>query len=133
MADFADFDNAVKEFFNDFGFTATYIKASTDGSYDTSTGEYAAVVEEIPVEAILLDLTLQSNGLSAKFGALVEAGDKNLLVRPPNKTDSTQPALTVTPVSDRVRVNGVEYKIVTMKEVNTTSTNALIYDLYIRR
>lgn len=130
---FADFDNAVKEFFADFGFTATYIKPRADGVYDPSSGEYTSVVDEIPVEAILLDLTLQSNGLSAKFGTLVEAGDKNLLVRPPNKTNSLQPALIINPVSDRVRVNGVEYKVVTMKEVNTTASDAIVYDLYIRR
>lgn len=132
MTDFTDFDSAILEFFDDFGFTATYIQRGVS-TYNTSTGENVTTSTEIPVQAILLDLTLQSNGLSAKFGTLVMAGDKELYVLPPDKYDSTDDPLTVTTTADKVRVNGVEYTIVNMKEVNTTATDTLVYDFHIRR
>lgn len=131
MADFTDFDEALSEFFEEFGFEATYLKY--ENSYNPNTLKNAQTLTEIPVEAILMDLTLQSNGLSTKFGTLVVAGDKELFVRPPNKTDSSADPLVIDPSTDRIRVNGIVYKIVTMKEINTTSTEPLVYDLYIRR
>lgn len=131
MADFTDFDEALSEFFDEFGFEATYLKY--ENSYSSTTLKNTQTVTEIPVEAILLDLTLQSNGLSTKFGTLVMAGDKELYIRPPNKTDPSAAALTIDPANDRVKVNGVTYKIVTMKEINTTATEPLVFDLYIRR
>jgi hypothetical protein len=130
MTDFTDFDNALAEFFTEFGFEATFMKVSGE-TY--SGGENIITYTEIPVEAILMDLTLQSNGLSAKFGTLVEAGDKELYIRPSEKTDPLSAPLTVTPVKDKVKVNGVEYRIASMKEVNTTATEPLLYDLYIKR
>jgi hypothetical protein len=132
MTAFADFDGAIGEFFDDFGFEATLLKINSV-THNTTTRGSTPVVVEIPVEAILMDLTLQSNGLSVKFGTLVQAGDKELYVRPPNKVDPVLLPLTITPQKDRVRVNGVEYSVVTMKEVNTTGSEALLYDLYIRR
>lgn len=131
MADFTDFDNALSEFFEEFGFEATYLKH--EDSYSSTTLKSTQTVIEIPIEAILLDLTLQSNGLSTKFGTLVLAGDKELYVRPTNKSDPIRPSLTIDPSKDRVKVNGVEYKIVTMKEINPTATEPLVFDLYIRR
>lgn len=128
---FADFDAAILEFFNDFGFEATYIKQNGEGTY--TNGENVIETVEIPVEAILLDLTLSSNGLSSKFGTEILAGDKELFIRPPEKTDSLRLPLEINTTTDKVRVNGVEYKIHTMKEINTTATEPLVYDLYIRR
>jgi hypothetical protein len=133
MTDFSDFDKAVGEFFNDFGFEATFLKA-VDGTYNTATGRNeGATTSEIPVEAILMDLTLQSNGLSTKFGTLVQAGDKELYLRPTNKTDPVLLPLVITPGKDKVKVSGVVYNIVTMKEINTTASEPLLFDLYIRR
>jgi hypothetical protein len=84
-------------------------------------------VSEIDVEAILMDLTLQSNGLSTKYQTLVEAGDKEAFVRPNKVTP-----FTIAP-ADRLLIGGVEYKVVTMKEVNPTTTDAILYSLYLRR
>jgi hypothetical protein len=85
------------------------------------------------VEAILMDLTLSSNGLSTRFGTLVIHGDKQLLVRPPHKADPDSPMLTINTATDRVVVNGIEYKLVTFKEINPTGADPILYDLYIRR
>lgn len=127
-----DLDYAVMEFMRENPLTATYHKASR-GEYDPTTGEVPSTVVEIPVQAILMDLTLQSNGLSTKYETLIEAGDKELYVRPPHKTDPLNPQLDIVPADDRVEVDGVIYKIVTFKEVNPTGADALLYSLYIRR
>jgi len=128
-----DFDTVVMEMMQEFPMEAIYIKQS-EGSYNPATGTVSpSTTLETPVQALLFDLTLQSNGFSVKFGTLIEAGDKNLLVRPPNKTDPLAPALVVNPATDRVVVAGVTYKIVTFKEVNPTGTDPVLFDLYIRR
>jgi hypothetical protein len=132
MSDFTDFDDALSLFFDEFGFEATFLK-NTGSTHDTATGENVSTYLEIPVEAILLDLTLQSNGASVKFGTLVQAGDKEFYIRPSEKTDPLRIPLVVIPMKDKVKVNGVEFNIITMKEINTTATEPLLYDLYIRR
>lgn len=127
-----DFDLAVLEFMNEMGFTAQYVQTA-NGEYDPATGTVTPVVTQTPVQAILMDLTLSSNGLSTRFGTLVEQGDKQLLVRPPHKATEGATPMDINSASDKVLVHGVEYKVVTFKEINPTGADPLVYDLYIRR
>lgn len=127
-----DFDQAVLEFIKESGFIAYYVRQA-DGEYDPATGTVPVTTSQRPVQAILMDLTLNSNGLSTRFGTLVVSGDKQLLVRPPHKTYPTDPKLAINTATDRVLVNGLEYKIVTFKEINPTGADPVLYDLYIRR
>lgn len=129
---FHDLDMAVAEFMHESGFIATYIKRE-EGAYDPSLSETASIVTEIPVHAILMDLTLQSNGLTNKPNSLLQAGDKELYIVPPSKADPTEPALVVNASSDKVKVGNVVYDIVTHKELNTTGQNPILFVLYIRR
>lgn len=126
-----DFSCSVLEFMREYASQAQYISIS-EGSYDPSNGSAAEVRTSIPVDAILLDLTLQSNGLSAKYGTLVQAGDKQAYIRPP-QTDAVPVSLVVNPVSDRIVIAGIEYKIVTFKELNPTGSAPVLFDLYLRR
>lgn len=121
-----DFHNTVLEFMRDYGTTAKLIKEVV-GEYDPSLGDSPVTVTEIDVQAILMDLTLQSNGLSTKYQKLVEAGDKEAYIRPNKDTP-----FTIGP-EDRLRVGGVEYKVVTMKEINPTTTDVVLFTLYLRR
>lgn len=124
MAD--DLDLAVLEFMQEDGFIATYIKRDI-GEYDPAQGAPSATVTEIPVEAIMMDLTLQSNGASVKFGTQIEAGDKELYIRPIEELP------TISPSSDTVKIGTTEYRIVTFKEVNPSASNPILFNLYIRR
>lgn len=126
-----DFDQVVMEFFVDYGFTVTYLQAST-ASYNPATGENTVAVTEIPVEAIQLDLPLTRNGAATATGTLIQDGDKQLFIRPPNKTDANASALSVNPASDRVRIGATEWRIVTHKETNPTGSNQILIELYIR-
>lgn len=132
MSILSDFDDVVMMFMDDFPMIATYV-SQTDGVYDPITGTVSSTSKTTDVQAILLDLTLSSNGLSTRHGTVVVAGDKQLIVRPPNKTDIDAPALVINTATDRVIVNGQDYKVVTYKEINPTGNNPIAFDLYLRR
>lgn len=133
MVDFSDFDNAVLEFMREFGFIATYEKQNGNGTYDTTTGENVVEIVSIPVEAIIIDLTKPNNGLGSKFGTEILAGDKEIYIRPPEKTDPLRTPLVIDHTTDNIVANGVRYNIVVVKEVNPTTTNAIMYNILIRR
>lgn len=130
--DFSDFHETVTAFMSEFGFSATYLKQGA-GTYDPATSQNTAVVTEIPVQAILLDLTLKSNGLGTEAGSLIQAGDKQMFVRPTEQAKYRATPLGVNPTGDRVQVGTVTYKIVTFKEINTTASEQILIELYIRR
>jgi hypothetical protein len=127
------FDECVLGIFREFPILIAQYKTYTDGPYNPDTGSVSQTVTSTDVEAIMMDLTLQSNGLSTKFGTLVIAGDKELFVRPRHKTNPTKPIMAINPATDRVVVNGITYKIVTFKEINPTGADPILYDLYLRR
>lgn len=126
----ADFDNVVLQMMDDFGATQTYVMSSQE-EYDTETGTVSSVTTSVPVRMILMDLTLQSNGLSLKYGTEILTGDKEAYVQPPVKNSG--PALVITPGSDKLVVSGTTYTVVTFKEVNPTGTDPVLYTLYLRR
>lgn len=127
-----DFDVTVLEFIRESGGPASLLKQAT-GDYNPATGTVATLGDEIPVEGILMDLTLQSNGLSTKYGTLVEAGDKEFWMRPPHKTDPLLDVVQIIPASDRLRIGSIVYKIVTLKELNPTGDDPILISLYLRR
>ena len=127
-----DMDETLLEFIREYPGEATLIRQTT-GAYSPATGEVVTTLEEIPVEAILMDLTLQSNGLSTKYGTLVEAGDKELYMRPPHKTNPAIVPVEIHPATDKIRMAGVVYQIVTFKELNPTGADSVLITLYLRR
>jgi hypothetical protein len=138
MSNFSDFIETVNALMEDFGLDATYTTIIGMGEYDPALGSAPVSVGEIPIRAIMIDATLQSNGLGVRANTNIVAGDKILYVRP---TDYLLPilmpsgVLEVDTADDRVLVSGVSYKVVTMKAVdpNATGTNPILYELYIRR
>lgn len=127
-----DMDATLLEFIREYPSEAFLIRETT-GEYDPATGDVSNSVEEIPIEAILMDLTLQSNGLSTKYGTLVEAGDKELYMRPVNKTNPLLDPVVIQPATDKIRIGGFTYQIVTFKELNPTAANSVLVTLYLRR
>lgn len=127
---FSDFEESTAELFKDFGVTANnavLVKAS-QSDYDPAVGSVVETTVEIGVRAILLDLTLQSNGLSLKYGTQIIAGDKEAYVLP-----NIAAPFTITP-NDIFRMAGNAYKVVTFKEVlNPANQTVIVYSLYLRR
>jgi hypothetical protein len=128
-----EFDNTVLAMMREFPSVSATYKQYVDSVYNPSTGTMSQVEVATSVQAILLDLTLRSNGLGTRFGTEIMAGDKQLLVRPPHKDGTVPQPLTINTATDRVNVGGHDYKIVTLKEINPTGTDPILYDLYIRR
>lgn len=121
-----DFQLAVSQFMGDYGVAGKVVKQSQQ-SYDPSTGNVISTTIEIPVNVILMDLTLQSNGYSVKYGTLVQEGDKEAYVEAPAF------GLTIAPLVDKIVIGSTSYTIVTFKETNPTGGKAVAYFLYLRR
>jgi hypothetical protein len=113
----------------EFGAEALYVK-STPGEYNPATGSVDSGTKNIPVKGILLDFTLQSNGLTTKYGTQILAGDKQFFMQPPTKAGGLP--LTIDPVNDRVRIGPSAYRVVTMRELNPTGTSPILYELVLR-
>ena len=129
---FSDFDSTVQEFMDELGFDATYLKYTT-AAYNPALSGNSSTVTEIAIRAILLDRTLQNNGLGTQPNSLIQAGDKQLFIQPTQKVYEYATPLTVNPAADKVRIGTTVYSIVTVKEINTTAADQILIELYIRR
>lgn len=129
---FDDFDRLVSDMMSDFGFTATYIRMVSSTPNDT-TGGITVVTEDIPVQAIKMELIRPIEGSGSKTGTLIQDGDLILYVRPTEKTDVLADALVINPTADRLLINSVMWKIVTVKEYNPSASDVILYELYIRK
>ena len=125
-----DFDAAVLDIVNELGAVGTYVQSSKS-EYSPTTGMLVGGTTKIPAKMIIMDLTLQSNGLSLRYGTEVISGDKEAYMVPPVKAGG--PAISITPGSDKVIFAGVTYSVVTFKEVNPSGTSPVVYFLYLRR
>ena len=129
---FGDFDSIVADFFTDFGFTTIYTKYSA-GIPDDEEGTITEVKQEIEIHAIKMELPRPSNGAAADSGTQILEGDQILYVRPTEKVDEFASILIVNPTSDKVLIQGSQWKVVTVKEHNPSSTDNILYELYIRK
>lgn len=133
MTAFSDFDGAVAEFMQEFGFTATYLQPDGTSTYDPATGTNSVNYLRIPVKAVQMDLNLRSNGTTVANNTLIQSGDKQLYIQPPNKTDAILLPLEVNPSSDKVEINGVVWRILTFKEITPSASDQILIELYIRK
>ena len=121
----SDFGEAINSFLNDDPLVATYHQYS-QGSYDPATSEYTTIQVDTTVQAILLDLTRNSNGASSKFGTTIGEADKELYFKPIS-------GITPDATSDKVTVGGWTYKIGVIKSLDPTSVSPMLYNLLLRR
>lgn len=126
----SELETAARELIIEFGGTGTY-SSFVQGSYDPNTGEVVNTKLDQPVYAALLDLTLQSNGLSLKYGTEIKAGDKEAYVIPPDKSGGQ--AVQINPGKDKLTFGGVTYTVVTFKEANPSGADSWVWYLYLRR
>lgn len=131
---FADMDGAVAEFMADFGaICQVVVQDDSTAVYDPNTGALAgATITNYPCNAIFLDYTLQRYGLMDQQGTLIQAGDKQCFLQPINKADSTKTMPTIQPNKDRISIAGKLYKIASLKQVNPTYANNILYELHLK-
>ena len=133
MSIFDPFHIAAANLINRFGNIQYYIKRTT-GVYNPATGEATVTEVEIPIKAVIMDLPLQSNGNTYKNGTLIEAGDKQCMFLPIERTNNNGvPPIDINPISDFVKINGENWKIITKKEYNPSTVENICVDLYIRK
>lgn len=125
-----ELDQAAVELVTEFGGVGTYT-TYTSGGYNPATSRTVNTPFSQAVKMVLLDLTLQSNGLSLKYGTEIKAGDKEAYVLPPQRTGGT--AVPITPGKDKVTFGGVEYTVVMFKEINPVGNYPYVWFLYLRR
>lgn len=126
-----DFLPMIFDFFGSIGTTGVYRKS--DVSYNPTTMESTEIVVEYPVNCIVLDLTLQSNGYTLKRGTDIQTGDKQIFVIPPSIVDSSVLPFIIDTAKDKLVVGGTSYNIVTFKQVNTQmGASPFFYEFYCR-
>ena len=138
MQNFSDFSSVVNDMMADFGSAGILTTQLDFGEYDPTTGVKSVVTADMTVYGILMDLSLQSNGLGIKDKTLIQAGDKLCYLKP---SEELLPILmpdgivVVDPADDRIAFGDVIYKIVTVKVLDPTSsrTKPIYYELYLRR
>lgn len=123
-------EQAARELISEFGGVGTYT-STTEGSYNVSTASVTRVELAQQTPMVLVDLTLQSNGMSTKYGTQVLAGDREAYVIPPHKSGGQ--AVPITPNSDRVTFGGITYTVVTFKDANPSGGDSWVWYLYLRR
>lgn len=127
------FDNLVNDMMDSFG-TVAYVVVATKEGYDVETSEN--VVTEVPykVRAMFFDYVDKAAGVGTERNSLVQTGDKQVFIQPPHKTITGVPLPHIMPNRDKLRVADKIYKIVTIKEFNTSMTRqgCVLYEAYVR-
>lgn len=126
----SQFDGVVRDMLGMSGGTGT-LRVFTDGTY--IDGEITRTSTDYPVNIAINDFPQANSGMKSRFGTLIEADDKELFMQPINKTDpdATQP--TIHANRDLVIINGTEWKILALKEINPSGVNAILFDMHLRR
>ena len=125
-----EFDYVVAELIREAGGTGT-LRVFTDGVY--VDGEITRTSIDYPVNIAINDFPQANSGEKSKFGTLIQADDKQLMMQPINKADpdATQPNIQAN--RDLVIINGTEWKILALKEINPSGVNTILFDMHLRR
>ena len=132
MGRFSDYDRMVAEFMRELGFTAIYRKTLEAISND-ATGGVSLTTQDIEISCIRAELTRPLNGIGTNSGSSIQEGDLVLYVQPTEKADEFADALVVNAASDSVVISGETWAIVTAKLHATDPSDAILYELYIRK
>lgn len=134
MAGLSDFDECIMLMMQDFGTIATLIvQDDSTAAYNPITSTYeGATPAQYAVNAIFMDYTLQRYGQQDQAGTLIQNGDKQCFLQPINKANSGLTMPTIQPNKDRISVAGKIYKIASLKMVNPTMVNNIVYELHLK-
>ena len=130
MSKFSDFDRMIVQMMRDFGGTATIRVFSPPVEVD---GEVTHTSTDYSANAILLDYPTIGSGVKSNFGTLIEEGDKQCYIQPRSKSNSNYSDLNIQQNRDRVVVNGVEWKIMNLKDTNSAMNDSLLLEMHLRK
>lgn len=126
----SQFDNVVRDMIGMAGGTGT-LRVFTDGVY--VDGEITRTSTDYTMNIAINDFPQANSGEKSKFGTLIQSDDKELFGQPLNKADPyvTQPNIQAN--RDLIIINGTEWKILALKEINPSGVNAILFDMHLRR
>ena len=126
----SQFDNVVRDMIGMAGGIGT-LRVFTDGTY--VDGEVTRTSTDYTIELAINDFPQANSGDKSRFGTLIEASDKEALIRPVNKTNPAATQPTIHANRDLVIINGIEWKILALKENNPSGVNTILFDMHLRR
>ena len=126
----SQFDGVVRDMLGLAGGTGT-LRVFTDGAY--VDGEITRTSADYTVELALNDFPQANSGDKSRFGTLIEASDKEAFIRPVNKADPNSAQPNIHANRDLVIINGTEWKILALKEINPSGVNTILFDMHLRR
>jgi hypothetical protein len=114
---------------NKYGGVGTLRKRSED-SYDPVAGTVVnGVITEFALKLALFDYPALSSGDSFKSNTNILQGDKQALVIPITGCKPTEISL----LKDSVVVDNIEWKIVSIKDLNPSSVDSYVLELQLRK
>lgn len=129
---FDDFHSMIGEFMRESGFTTTYYSVG-EAIPNDAAGTISSITTEIPVQCIKMELPRPTNGVTSKAGTQIETSDQLLYIRPTDKADKFADAVLANPTGDYILINNARWKIVTVKEYNSSAEDNILYEMYIRK
>ena len=126
----SQFDTVVRDMLGMAGGIGTLRVFSTSSYVD---GEVVLTPTDYTVNLAINDFPQANSGEKSKFGTLIQADDKQVMIQPINKaeTNATQPNIQSN--RDLIIINGTEWKILALKEINPSGVDTILFDAHLRR
>ena len=125
-------NRTILNMFRNYGGDATIIVEGVGGVYDPNTSTYTTTGDsQYPVRVLLMDYTNKKDGLGQIRDTLVQEGDRRCLVLPPENLGNVQQP-PIQPNKDTIQIGNLVYKIISLKDLDTSGVYSYMYELYIR-
>lgn len=127
------FDRTVANMMRSFG-TSAQLRIAISEAYDPETSENIVEYHDYPVNAMFFDYLKKNEGLGTDGKTLIQSGDKQVFVQPPQKTETGIPLPVASPNKWFLVLGEKTYKVITLKQHNPSMTNSgcILYELYVR-
>ena len=122
----SDFHSVVNEFLNDQQWHSEVTLIKTTSVYVPETSENIVTEKRYTMQAIPLDYINKNEGVSTNAQTLIRSGDKQVFIKPSKYVTDIDPS------ADMLQMGSKVYKIITVKEMNTTLSDVLYYELFVR-
>lgn len=108
------------------GGDATVIVPSQAAEYDYATSTMVNNVVNYPCRALVFDYLQKHDGIGGGNKSLIESGDRQMFLKPSADLPRLRAKI------DSVLWGNRKFTIATVKEVNPSGTNIILYELFIR-
>jgi hypothetical protein len=127
------FDRVVADMMRKFG-TKAVIRVAKQSEYDPSQSQNNVTEKDYPVKVMFFDFLDKKFGVGTEGKSLIQAGDRQVYVQPPQKQEGGFALPHLQANQDYLVHDNKKYKIVFVKQLNPSMTKdgCVLYELYIR-